>query len=74
MKLRFDLDPTPSRVAIIGILMFLEALLMPIYARLQAGSYPTALELCMYFVAAILILITYLLAFFKTGTTEPSTA
>jgi len=52
--------------------MFLEALLVPIYARLQAGSYPTALELCMYFVAAILILITYLLAFFKTGTTEPT--
>jgi hypothetical protein len=72
MKLRFDLDPTLSKVAIIGILMFLESLLVPIYAKLQTGSYPTPLEFFTYLIAAVLILITYLLAFVKTGSTETS--
>lgn len=71
MKLKFDLDPTLPKVAIIGMLMFLEALLIPIYAVLQGGNYPTAIEFCTYLIAAVLILITYLLAFVKTGSTEP---
>ena len=72
MKLKFDLDPTLPKVAVIGVLMFLEALLIPIYAVLQGGNYPTAIEFCTYLIAAILILITYLLAFVKTGETGTS--
>lgn len=67
MVLKFELDPTLPRVLVIGILMFFEALLIPIYAKLQSGAYPTELEFVTYLVAAVLILITYLLAFVKTG-------
>ena len=72
MKLRFDLDPTLGKVAVIGLLMFLESLLVPTYAKLQGGSFPTPIEFCTYLIAAVLVLITYLLAFVKTGETETS--
>lgn len=69
MGLKFNLDPTLPKVVVLGILMFLEALLVPTYAKLQAGSYPTTLEFVTYLIAALLILITYLATFVKTGET-----
>jgi hypothetical protein len=69
MELRFDLDPPILKVAVIGVLMFLESLLVPILAKLQGGNFPTQIEFCTYLIAAVLVLITYLLVFVKTGET-----
>jgi len=73
MGLKFDLDPTLSKVTIIAILLFLEGLLMPIYAKLQQGVYPSWIEFFTALIGAILIVCTYLMAFVKTGSTEPPT-
>jgi len=72
MKVKIDFDPTVSRVVIIGLLIFLETLLMPIYGVLQSGRYPEVLEVVTYLFGAIITLITYLLAFVKTGQVEPA--
>ena len=73
MGLKFDLDPTPSKVTIIAILLFTESVCMPIYSKLQQGSFPTVIELCTSIVGAVIVVATYLMAFVKTGSTEPPT-
>jgi len=59
----FNLDPTVPRVVIIGILLFLEALLMPTYTILMNGRFPNQIEITMFLVGAILQVVTYLLSF-----------
>ena len=70
MTLKFDLDPTVPRVVIIGILLFVEALVLPAYTILQTGEVPTEVQWMMFFVGAVLQLVTYLLSFMGFKTTE----
>lgn len=70
MKMKFDLDPTVPRVVIVGILIFLEALIVPLIALTSRGVEPTMLELCTILLVALLALVTYLMSFFKVETGE----
>ena len=63
LKIKFSLDPTVPRVMIIGLLLFIEGLLVPAYSLLQNGQMPTATQWFTFFIGAILQLVTYLLAF-----------
>lgn len=70
MKMKFDLDPTVPRVVIVAILIFLEALIVPLIALTSRGIEPTMLELCTILLVALLALVTYLMSFFHVETQE----
>lgn len=70
MKIKLDLDPKPNKVLFIGILIALEAFLLPLYACLQGGSFPTALDLSTWVVFAIIQEVTYWLVFLRRGESE----
>lgn len=65
--MKFDLDPTVPRVVIVGVLIFLEALLIPAYTVLQQGRMPTEIEWTMFIFGAMIQLVTFLMAFIKSG-------
>jgi len=64
MKMKLDLDPTIPRVVIVGMLIFLEALIVPLIALTSRGVEPTMLELFTILLVALLALVTYLMSFF----------
>jgi len=70
MKVKLDLDPTVPRVVIIGMLIFLEALIVPLIALTSRGVEPTMLELCTILLVALLALVTYLMSFFHIESKE----
>jgi len=65
MSFKFDLDPTLPKVAVIAILLFIEALLIPSYSVLQSGRMPTQIEWLTFIFGALLQLVTYLMVFIK---------
>lgn len=73
MKIGLNLDPTPNRVLFIGILIALEAFLLPLYACLQGGSFPTPLQVATWAVFAVIQEVTYWLVFFKKGEDDEET-
>jgi len=70
MKMKFDLDPTVPRVVIVAILIFAEALIVPLIALTSRGIEPTMLELCTILLVALLALVTYLMSFFHVEAPE----
>lgn len=72
MKVKLDLDPTPNKALLIGILIALEAFLLPLYACLQGGNFPTVLELATWAVNALIQEVTYWFVFLKRGDNEES--
>lgn len=66
-SIRFDLDPTLNKALVIGILLFAEAFLVPLYAHLQTLEYPGVMDLVTWIVSATIIEITYMMAFVRTG-------
>jgi len=68
MKMNFNLDPTVPRVVIIAVLIFAEALIVPLIALTSRGIEPTTLELCTILLVALLALVTYLMSFFHVET------
>lgn len=65
--LRFDLDPTPLKAGIIGILLFLESFIGSLIVICQKGVMPTLLEALTAFFIALLVAVTYLLAFVRAS-------
>jgi len=63
--LRFDPNPGVGRVAAIGTLLFLEALLLNLLAVLQEGRMPSSVEWTTFVTIAMLQLVTYVLGFLR---------
>lgn len=63
--MKFDKDPEIPRIVSIAILMFIEALLVPVYAIVQTGSFPTPIQWFTFFIGAILQVTTMLMLFVK---------
>jgi len=63
--LRFDPNPSYPRVVVIGILIFLEAVLINVYAVLSMGRWPTDIELAGFLTAGLMQLVTYWLGFLR---------
>ena len=63
MKLCFNKDPKPAKIAIFCTLIFLNSLLTPMYTKLQSGEMPTELDYYMYIVGAILNVVLFLMTF-----------
>ena len=71
MTLKFNLDPTPQKAAIIAVLLFLEALLIPLQIHLQTTSeLPTVVQFITWITIGLIQLVTYLLVFFGHETEE----
>lgn len=65
--MRIDLDPTPERAVLIGVLLFLESLIGGLLTLLQNTSDPTLNQLLIVILVACLQLVTFLSAFLRTG-------
>jgi len=61
----FDPNPPYYRVVIIGVLIFLEALLIPLYDVLKAGRWPTTVELAAFICLGLIQLVTFFIAFLR---------
>lgn len=66
-NLRFDLDPTITKVVLIALLLFAEGIALSIYAILLQQRYPTVLEIVTFSIGAFIQLVTYFLTFLRTG-------
>lgn len=66
--MRFNLDPTWSKVLIIAVLIFLEGALTPALTELTAGKMPSNMEWLAFILTAVLQLVTFLVTFLETGT------
>jgi len=62
---RFDPNPPYYRVVIIGVLIFLEAVLVNMYAVLQQGRWPTQVEIAAFLCVGLIQLVTYWLGFLR---------
>jgi len=63
MRLRFNRDPKPAKIAIFCILIFLNSLLTPIYQILQTGQMPTEIDYYTALVGAIINVVLFLMTF-----------
>jgi len=63
--LRFDPNPPYTRVILIGILIFLEALLVNLITILGEGRWPTSVETATVLCVGLLQLVTYYLGFLR---------
>ncbi len=73
IKVSVDLNPSLPQYVIFGILIFLEALIIPAYAVLTQNRMPSEIEWLTFFFGALLQLITYLMSkvkFKKEGVAE----
>jgi len=61
----FDPNPPYTRVIIIGILIFLEALLVNLLTILGEGRWPTPVETATVLCVGLLQLVTYYLGFLR---------
>jgi len=66
--MKFDPNPGYQRVLIIGFLIFLEAVLVNMYAILQQGRFPTRVELASFLCVGLIQLVTYWLGFLRKET------
>lgn len=64
-SVKFDLDPSASKVIIVGILEFLIAVVGAMTVILQEGHTPTNQQILTIFGIASIALFTYLLTFVK---------
>lgn len=67
--MRFDLDPTLSRVLVIGLLEFLIAFMGGLLVIVQEGNVPTILQVLTIFFVAAIALCVYFVTFLR-GETE----
>jgi len=65
LRLRFDQNPGYRRVVAIGVLLFLEAVLLNLVAVLQAGRWPTPVEIALFISLGLVQLVTYFLGFLR---------
>jgi len=67
MRLRLKFDPNPEweRVVAIGVLLFLEAVLLNLVAVLQAGRWPTPVEIALFISLGLIQVVTYFLGFLR---------
>jgi len=63
--MRFDLNPSWERVVAIGVLLFLEAVLINMLTVLQAGRWPTSVEVATFVTVGLIQLVTYWLGFLR---------
>jgi len=63
--MRFDPNPSYERVVAIGLLLFLEAVLLNLVAVLQAGRWPTPVEMALFISLGLVQLVTYFLGFLR---------
>lgn len=63
MGLRINFDPAPWKAIIIGILLFLEAVIAPTVIITQQDTMPTDTQMITIVLVACLQLITYFLVF-----------
>jgi len=63
--MRFDPNPGWERVIAIGVLLFLEAVLLNLVAVLQAGRWPTPVEVALFTSLGLVQLVTYFLGFLR---------
>jgi len=64
---RFDPNPPYYRVIIIGILIFLEALLIPLYDVLKTGRWPTSVQIAAFICLGLIQLVTFFIGFLRRG-------
>jgi len=62
---RFDPNPGWQRVVLIGVLIFLEALLIPLYDVLKAGRWPTSVEIAAFICLGLIQVVTFFIAFLR---------
>jgi len=62
---RFDPNPPYTRVILIGILIFAEALLFNLIAILGEGRWPTQIEIALVLCMGLAQLVTYYLGFLR---------
>jgi len=65
--MRFDWNPVPKRVIFIGLLIFVEALLLNTLIILQQGRFSSSVEGATILCVALLQLTTYFLGFLRRG-------
>ena len=65
-KTKVDFDPTPRKVLLIALLLFIESLLGAIVIQAQEGSFPTPIQWMVIVCVAGLQLVTYLLEFLRS--------
>jgi len=63
--MRFDPNPGWRRVIAIGVLLFLEAVLINLLTVLQAGRWPTPVETATFVTIGLIQLVTYWLGFLR---------
>jgi len=65
MQLRLDPNPGWRRVAVVGMLLFAEAVLINLLTVLQAGRWPTGVEVATFITVGFIQLVTYWLGFLR---------
>ena len=64
--MKVDFDPTPRKVLLIALLLFLESLLGAVIIQAQEGNFPTPLQWMVIVCVAGIQLVTYLLEFLRS--------
>ena len=64
--MKFDLDPTPQRVALIGVCLFIEALLTGILVIAIEGELPSVVQWVVILCMAGMAIVTHFLAFLRS--------
>jgi len=62
---KFDLDPTITRVILIALLEFLIAVLGPTLVILQSGKWPSLIQFATILIVATIALCVYFVTFLK---------
>jgi len=68
--MKFDLDPSLTKVAVMGMLLFIETFLGSLLVILNEGKMPSLIQFCTMLAVACLAIVTYFLTFLHTGDTE----
>ena len=63
--MKFDLDPTNTRVILIALLEFLIAVLGPTLVILQSGEWPSLIQFATILIVATIALCVYFVTFLK---------
>lgn len=71
MKVKLVIDPTPKRLTLILILVFLEAFIGPLNAVLQTGVWPSPVYAAGCLTGAILQVVTITLALLQKTEEQP---
>lgn len=71
MGLKLQLDPTIPKAVIIAMLLFIEAFFLPLQKQVASGIMPTEIDILNALFGAIIVLVTFLLAFLGYEKAKP---